>query len=33
MWLAVTITDHVCASLPEGVYRLLRASLDSRGPA
>jgi hypothetical protein len=28
MWLAATITDHVCATLPEDVYRAFRASLD-----
>lgn len=31
MWLATTITDHVCSSLPADVYRAFRASLDSRG--
>ena len=30
MWLAATITDHVCATLPDDVYRAFRASLDSR---
>lgn len=31
MWLAATITDHVCATLPDDVYRAFRASLGSRG--
>lgn len=27
MWLAATITDHVCGSLPKDVYALFRTSL------
>lgn len=27
MWLAATITDHVCGALPKDIYALFRTSL------
>ncbi|HEX8973267.1 hypothetical protein [Oryzihumus sp.] len=28
MWLAATITDHVCGSIPRNVYAAFRAALE-----
>lgn len=32
MWLAATITDHVCGSIPKDVYAAFRSALEQEAP-